>query len=280
MKRRLLASLLFGAATPLAAAPFAMVTELKGDARSVDGNESRKLALLSYIEKPTQIQVDPAGRLVVTYFANGVQYSFEGPSKASLEVPNPKVIQGAQPQARKITPDKAIGGGGLSPDQWRRLQQATMVMRSVRPGFSVIGPDKTVLLDTQPEFEWTSAPHAKGYRLVVYADNAVIHEARTEANSLRPGEALKLQPGRRYRWKVDAIGVQKPVSTSGAFTVAETPVRKDMLGLKASMGSDAAARAFYATALEAQGHTYDARAEWKALARDFPEEAEYSARAR
>jgi hypothetical protein len=62
--------------------------------------------------------------------------------------------------------------------------------------------------------------------------------------------------------------------------VAEAPVRKDMLGLKASMGSDAAARAFYATALEAQGHTYDARAEWKALARDYPEEAEYSARTR
>ena len=280
MKRNLLAAVLFGAATPLAAAPFAMVTELKGDARSVDGTESRKLALLSYIEKPTQIQVDPAGKLVVTYFANGVQYSFEGPSKASLEVSNPKMIQGPQPEARKITPDKAIGGGGLSPDQWRRLQQATMVMRTVRPGFSVIGPDKTVVLDTEPEFEWTAAAHAKGYRLVVYADNAVIHESRTEANSLRPGAALKLKAGSRYRWKVDAIGVQKPNSTSGAFTLAEATVRKDLLGLKASMGNDAAARAFYAMAREAQGHTHDARAEWQALARDFPDEPEYSARAR
>ncbi len=277
MKRKVIAAILLSAATPVAAAPFAMVTELKGDAHSTDGT---KLALLSYIEKPTQIQVDPAGKVVVTYFANGVQYSFAGPSKASLEVPNPKVIQGAQPEARKITPDKAIGGGGLSPEQWRRLQQATMVMRSVRPGFSVIGPDKTTVLATEPEFEWTTVAHAKGYRLVVYADNAVIYEARTDANSLRPGAALKLQPGKRYRWKVDAIGVQKPVSTNGAFTVAEGPVRKDMLGLKASMGEDAAARVFYATALEAQGHTFDARAEWKALAREYPNEPEYSARAR
>ena len=40
------------------------------------------------------------------------------------------------------------------------------------------------------------------------------------------------------------------------------------------------ARIFYATLLEAQGHSYDSRLEWKAIARDFPNEPELAARAR
>ena len=225
--------------------------------------------------------MEPGGKLVVTYFANGTQYSFSGPARVSLEASNPKVIEGQQTESRKVGPEKAIGGGGLSPDQWRRLQQATVVMRNVRQSFTVVGPDKTAVLDRQPEFEWTAHPGAKAYRLVVYgADNSVIHEMRTERNSARPGPALVLEPGKRYRWKVDALGVQKPQSTSCTFTVAEEAARTEILGLKASAGSDAAARAFYATQLEAQGHAHDARAEWKALAREFPNEQEFVERAK
>lgn len=280
MKRGLLAIVLAAAATPLGAAPFAMITDLKGEAWNTDGAEARKLALLGFIEKPMQVRVGPAGKLAVTYFANGVQYSFAGPARLAFEAGNPKVIEGPQPEARKITPEKSIGPG-LSPEQWRRLQQATVVMRAVRPGFTVIGPDKTTLLDREPEFEWTAAPNAKAYRLVVYgADNAVIHEERTENNVLRPGPALVLEPGKQYRWKVDAIGVQRPVSTSGTFIVAASTARSEMLALKAATGDEAAARAFYATTLEAQGHLHDARAEWKALARDYPDEPEFRQRAR
>lgn len=279
MSPKMLVIALLAAATPLAAAPFAMVTELKGDAWSVNGAEARKLTLLAYIEKPMQIRVDPTAKLAVTYFVNGVQYSFAGPSRLSLERANPSVTEGPQPEARKVTPDKSIGGG-LSPAQWRRLQQATVVMRTVRPTFSVISPDNTTLIDREPEFEWAAAPNAKAYRLVVYGDdNSIIHEQRTERNVLRPGSALVLQPGKRYRWKVDAVGVQRPVSTSGTFAVAEEPVRQEMLTVKAWVGSEAAARAFYATALEAEGHRHDARAEWKALARDYPEREEFRQRA-
>lgn len=276
MKKTLFSIILAAAAGPLAAAPFAMVTDLKGGASSDAG----KLSLLSYIEKPTQVSVEPGAKLVVTYFANGTQYSFSGPARVSLETSTPKVIEGQQTEARKVGPEKTISGGGLSADQWRRLQQATVVMRTVRPSFTVVGPDKTAVLDRQPEFEWTALPGAKGYRLVVYGpDNAVIHEMRTDKNSARPGSALKLEPGKRYRWKVDALGVQKPQSTSGAFTVAEDAVRGELVAAKPS-GGDTAARAFYATQLEMQGHAHDARAEWKALAREFPNEAEFAERAK
>jgi len=274
------AIVLAAAARASVAAPFAIVTDLKGEAWNMEGAEPRRLGILAYIEKPTHIRLDPSARVVVTYFANGLQYSFAGPARVSVQTPTPDMLEGQMGEARKITPDKSIGGG-LTPDQWRRLQQATMVMRAVRPRFSVVGPDKTFLLTPEPEFEWTTLPNAKGYRLVVYsADNAVIHESTTEQNIVRPGSALALKPGARYRWKVDALGISKPISTSGGFTVADSGVREDMLSLKAAAGNDPAARAFYATTLEANGYTHDARAEWKALARDYPEQAEFRQRAR
>jgi hypothetical protein len=276
MKKTLFAAVLAAVTVSAGAAPFAMVTDLKGGATSEQG----KLALLSYIEKPTQVRVEPGGKLVVTYFANGTQYSFSGPARVSLEAATPKVIEGAQSEARKVGPEKTISGGGLSADQWRRLQQATVVMRTVRSSFTVVGPDRTALLDRQPEFEWTALPAAKAYRLVVYGpDNSVIHEMRTEKNSARPGSALTLEPGKRYRWKVDALGVQKPQTTSGTFTVADDSARRELLAARPG-GGDTAARAFYATQLEMQGHAHDARAEWKALAREFPNEPEFAERAK
>jgi hypothetical protein len=272
------AGCLFAASAALAA-PFAMITELKGEAWSLEQGKPRKLIVLGYLDHPAEIRIDPAGKLAITYFTSGVQYSFAGPARVALDNAAPKVLEGEAQQFRKVTPQKAIGGG-LSPNQWRRLQEATVVMRAVKSSFAVVGPDKTAVLEREPQFEWTSAAGAKGYRLVVYgAPNEILHEETTGENALRPGPALRLQPGQRYRWKVDALGVLKPVSASGSFTVAADTVREEMLGLKASAGNDAAARAFYATTLQAQGHAHDARSEWKALTRDYPDETEFGRRA-
>jgi len=266
------------AANAALAAPFAMITDLKGEAWAMGGAQPRKLSLLGYIENPTEIKVDPAARLAITYFANGVQYSFAGPARVALESAAPKVIDGQPGEFKKVTPEKSIGGG-LSSDQWRRLQQATVVMRNVKSSFAVVSPDKTAVIARAPEFEWNSAAGAKGYRLVVYgADNAILHEATTEQNALRP--ALGLQPGQRYRWKVDALGVTKPVSANGAFTLADDAARERMAEMKRSAGTELGARTFYATTLEAQGYAHDARAEWKALAREFPNEPEIVERSR
>jgi len=270
-------SLVFAAAAH--AAPFAMVTELKGDAATMDGGKPRKVTLLGYIESPTELRVEPTARVGVTYFASGVQYSFSGPGRVVLEASAPKVLEGKPAIAQKVGPEKAIGGGGLSNDQWRRLQQATVVMRTVKPAFSIVGPDKTAVLAAEPEFEWTAAADARRYRVVVYGpQNQILHEATTDQTVFRPGAAVRLEPGQQYRWKVDAIGVAKPVSTSGSFTVASDAARKRFAASRPQDGAEPPARMFYATTLEAEGHTHDARAVWKALARQYPDVAEFRQR--
>lgn len=264
------ASLAFAASVQ--AAPFAMVTDIKGDAFAVEGGKPRKLALLSYIEQPVEVKVESGTKLGITYFASGVQYSLDGPSRVSLEQAGPKVLEGAAAQSKKVGPEKSIGGG-LSNDQWRRLQQATVVMRTVKSSFTVVGPDRTELLSREPEFVWTTAADARRYRVVLFGpDNKVLHEATTDQTSMKAA-SLKLEPGQKYRWKVDALGVSKPVSATGTFTVAADDVRERVTANRPS-GSDSAARLLYAATLAAEGHGHDACVEWRALARENPDNAE------
>jgi len=154
------------AASGALASPFAMVTDIKGNAWAIEGGQQKKLQLLGYIDSPTEVKVDPAAKLAITYFASGVQYNFAGPARVSLESCAPKVIDGQAAEFKKVTPEKSIDGG-LSTDQWRRLQQATVVMRNVKSSFAVVGPDKTALVAREPEFEWMPVSGAKGYRLVI-----------------------------------------------------------------------------------------------------------------
>jgi hypothetical protein len=260
------------------AAPFAMITDLKGDAWASEFGKQKKLALLSYIEAPVEVKVEPSTTLGVTYFTSGVQYSFQGPARVALGAQAPRVIDGQPALSTKLGPEKAIEGG-LSKDQWRRLQQATVVMRTVKPTFAVVSPDKSVLLTREPEFEWTAAGEAKRFRLVVYGpDNKILHEATTDQTALQPGSALKLEPGQTYRWKVEVLGVTTPGRAIGTFTTENEALRTKMIASRPGVGAPLAARMFYATILEAEGYMADARAEWKVLSREYPDVPEIKQR--
>lgn len=268
------------AAGGAAAAPYAMITDLKGAAWALEGGQAQPLALLGYIERPTEVKVDAASKIAVTYFADGVQYTVSGPARLMLEPGSAHVVDGPAADAKRVGPEKSIGGAGLSAEEWRRLQQATVVMRGVKASFSVIGPDRTTLLDRQAEFTWRPADGAKRYRFVLYGPgDTVLHETLVDKTSFSPGTSLALEPGHEYRWKVDALGVSHPVSASGRFRVADDAARSRMQELRRGAGNDAGPRAFYATTLEAEGYAYDARMEWRALAHDFPGQPQFAARA-
>ena len=241
------------------AAPFAMITDIKGDAWAGERGKQQKLTLLSYIESPVEVTVAPSTTLGVTYLTSGVQYSFEGPARVALNAHSVRVIEGKPAQPAKVGPEKAIAGG-LSKDQWRRLQQAAVVMRSVNSSFAVVSPDKSVVLTREPEFEWTAIADAKRYRFVVYApDNQILHEATTEQTALQPGSALKLEPGQKYRWKVEVLGVTTPARAVGTFTTENEALREKMIAGRPGVGAPLAARIFFATILEAEVYMTDAR---------------------
>lgn len=259
------------------AAPFAMITDLKGDAWAGERGKQQKLVLLSYIESPIEVKVEPSTTLGVTYFTSGVQYSFQGPARVAFDAQAPRVVEGRAAEPTKLGPEKAIAGG-LSRDQWRRLQQATVVMRTVKPSFAVVSPDKSVVLTREPAFEWTAPGEAKRFRVVVYGpDNKILHEATTEQTALQPGSVLKLEPGQQYRWKVEVLGAT-PARAVGTFTTENEAVREKVIAGRPGASAPLAARIFFATILEAEGYLADARAEWKMLAREYPDVPEIKQR--
>jgi hypothetical protein len=258
----------FGFAALAQASPFAMVTDVKGQAVATHAGKTRPLTLLTFIQAPEEVSVEPQGRLVVTYFASGMQYSVDGPAKVVLAAREPTVLEGAA-ERKRVSPEKGIADG-LSHDQWRRITVATTVMRDVTASFSVLSPNNSLVLAPVPYFEWTPAAGVKRYKLVVYGPhNEVLHEEMTTATALRPA-GLRLLPGLRYRWKVDQVGAAQPKSASGVFTMASDVQRERTLAGKLD-DANLSSRLYYATMLEAEGYENDAREEWKALIRDFPE---------
>src|SRR5262245_42053140 len=80
------------------AAPFAMVTDIKGEAWATEGGKQKKLAILGYVESPIEVKVEPSTKLSITYFSSGVQYNFDGPARIALEQQAPRVIEGKAAQ--------------------------------------------------------------------------------------------------------------------------------------------------------------------------------------
>ena len=265
-----LPAILFSAS--ILAAPVAMITDLKGSA--FVGNQ--KVSMLKYLDAKSELRLEGQSSVVITYFANPVQHTFTGPSKIMVGDTAPSAIEGASGDTKRVGPNTTIQGG-LSGDQWRRLQQAAVVMRDVKPRFDVIAPNNTSILSANDvELSWTPMDGAKSYRVVVYDDatSKIIHEA-TVSGGITTAElpaSADLQTGKKYRWKVDALGISKPSGAFGIFTVADQPTVGKMNTIRPTDTADRPARVFYATLLEIEGYSYDAKQEWKRLAKQFPNE--------
>jgi len=258
-------------ALPSRAEPVAMATEVKGTA-TLTGSKQGPLGMLHYFDAPTTVRLAPGSLLAVTYFANPLQYTFKGPALVTIETAAPKVSEGAQPEVRRVGPEKAIDGG-LTKDQWRRLQQATVVMRSARLAFAVIAPNQTTILSPRTELSWTPATGAQTYRLTLSDenDNPVATWTSTSTTSPLP-ESTRLAPGKSFRWKVETVDAPQPLVASGIFSTAAADEERRMAQMRPANGADLAAGVFYATLLDSEGFAHDAKTEWRRLARQFPDE--------
>jgi hypothetical protein len=189
----------------------AMATDVKGSATGA-GSKPAPNGMLHSFDAPTTGRLAGGSLLSVTYFANPVQYTFRGPAVFTIDATGPKVSEGATPEVKRVGPEKSIDGG-LTKDQWRRLQQATVVMRSSRLAFAVISPNQTTLLAPRVEFSWTQAAGAQGYRVSLHDDADMSLATWTSATTTSEVPAsTRLEPGKSYRWKVETLGTPTPLA--------------------------------------------------------------------
>ena len=260
------------------AEPVAMATDVKGTAM-LTGSKPGQVSMLHYFDAPTTVRLAPGSLLAVTYFANPVQYTFKGPALVTMESAAPKVSEGAQPEIRRVGPEKAIDGG-LTRDQWRRLQQATIVMRSTRLAFAVTSPNQTTILSPRTELSWTPATGGQTYRITLSDenDNSIATWASSTTSTPLP-ETARLAAGKSFRWKVETLDAPQPLVASGMFSTATVDDQRRMAQLRPANSEDLAANVYYATLLDIEGFAHDSKSEWRRLARQFPDEPAIQRRA-
>ena len=246
----------------------AMVTDIAG---RVTG--PGPLTIMSEIPAEARVQVEPGGRLVAIYLKSGDEYTFSGPSQIQFGAAGPQVTGGAQPQKRS----SPIARGGSITIKPVAVTQAAFVMRSARPTarIKLLTLSGTRTLEVSPEFRWQEIEPGVKYRFELTDDTGrSLHEAEVQGASFKLPDAARLRSGVGYTWEVSARTPDgRRYVSNGDFSIAPPEVRAQAQALRPSQGASVSDRVAYAAWLEQMELRDEARAHWKALATERPDDA-------
>ncbi len=255
--------------------PVAMVTDLKGAASLVEGGSRSSLAVLAYLAPGVEIQAEAGTRVVVTYLSEAREYSFNGPAKVAIGRNAAEVLQGKSGESRQLAESSTAAARKFAPLQRERMAMLSFEMRGPSQALRLLGPVNTQVLAECPGFSWTTLPGIARYRLVLMDDAGLTaHEAHVEGGYYRlPREAV-LQRGRKYTWKVEGKPQSgKMISATGSFVILDAERASTILAARPGAEAPFSERVLYAVLLESEGLGFDARTEWRALARERPGDA-------
>ncbi len=259
-----------------AAEPVAMVTDLKGIATLVENGNRSRLFVLAYLVPGVEIQAEAGAQLVVTFFPEAREYSFIGPVRIAIGRDTAQVLQGNKGETRVLSANRANAAQKFEPMQRERMAMLSFEMRS-SPHLQIrlLGPVNAQVLSATPEFSWTVLPGVSRYRFALMNGSGVmLHEATVDSTSYRLPQSAALHHGEKYNWKVEGKPqAGKPISASGTFTMIDAEGARHIIAAKPGPEASFSDRIFYAIALESEGLGFDARAEWRALAHDRPDDA-------
>lgn len=275
--RQLLAAtaLMLLAATPAMAAAVGMVTDLTGKAWAGEGAARQPLAILSYLDAATVVEVEKGGSVSVTFYSPAEEQVFAGPSKFRIEKQGVTKISGAAPTVQRLgalaadATAKDINQGG------RRTQAAVRMRNLVTPAAIVaLSPDKTAVRSTTPQFSWRSLPDIAKYRVTVTgADGAAVLEETVAGAAWRVPAEKALMPGKDYSWSVEAtLADGAKVAAKANFSVVNAETATRLAAESPKTDASFAQRLRHAITLEAAGLNEDAREMWRALASERPTE--------
>jgi len=256
------------------AAPVAMITDLSGAVKVSGAQGALPTGLATEIPADAKIEVPAGGRLVLLVFATGDEFTLSGPVTAQARADG---LAGT-PTDRLVRKASAVGKVKLKPD---RLVQAAVTLRSSRrpEALPLLSASGTTVLDAKPVFRWKAIEGVTAYRFELQdSSGKVLHEARTEATELRLPESVRLEDGKTYSWEVSARQANGAAFASfGDFTVAAGALREQAMKLKPAAGAPVSERVAYAAWLGSQELNDDARAIWRQLSDERPDDPQLKA---
>ena len=247
-----------------------MVTDLQGKATITLAGRSMPATILSEITVGAQIQLPADAALVLLYLDSGAEYGIKGPALVVARQTQPESLSGAPPvrRASVLGPAIRVKPAGLG--------QAAIVMRSlaVNHRIQLLAASNTLVLDRQPELRWQAPQPGLRYQVEIADDTGrILHEAQVDGTSLPVPASLQLSDGQAYTWAVSArLPDGRRYASSGNFSVASAELRAQANGLAAAAGTDVPSRVTYGVWLDQSGLKDEARALWRVLAAERPED--------
>lgn len=264
--------LLAALSLPAVAAPVAMVTDLQGRASQVTGGTTRTLAMLATLEPGTVLRLEAGARLVLAWTDRPLEQSLAGPAEASVSADGLRPIRGARPESRALDAPSADSARRFAGSARDRVSVASVQMRATRPVLRIIGPPDGAVLNDRPALEWTAIAGVTSYRVQLSgADGTVVLDQMVGAPPLLPPQPLAR--GAEYRWRVEAAPAGGATLTAAAsFRVLDAARAEALASLRPPPGASVSQRVLYAARLEGEGLGDDARALWRELAAERPED--------
>ena len=253
-----------------AAGPAAIVTDLRGDARSASG---ARIDLLAELPVGAEIALDRGARVVVVHLASSSTFDLAGPGAFAIRASGVEGQAGA-----RVAPPKALSasyqGVRLQP---ARIAQASIAMRGNAPDerLRLVSPVATWLLEAQPSFSWTSQVDSGNYALqLTDSENRVLFDTVTTATTVPLPKHVVLEPGRLYGWQVKAsMPNGQGVEAWAEFGVADAALRSRIDAARPRADAATSERILFALLLESLNLHEAARNDWAQIATERPHEA-------
>lgn len=256
------------AAHALAAAPVAMVTDLKGRA-SHAGSSGKPLAILAELPADAELILGPGGDLTLVYIGSGHEFHFTGSGRITVGANLPTFI--GQGKLSSKTSLLSSAGGKLNTDGGRMVQGA-IVMRGTGERPRQIGPRQKAL-ETRPTFRWVQPAAIRTVTFELRSEGMQTIATATvtgESYSLPPG--LELVPGKTYTWSITPQGEAGADRMVTDFVLASPAERERLLQFRPDRDASYSDKVLYALLLEQHGFSGDAAGHWKELSDARPED--------
>ena len=246
-----------------------LVTDLVGKAE-IEGKG--KVNTLSDIPAGNQLRLSEGSRMTAIDTASGNEFALRGPGLYSIENTGPKVLKGT-PIETKILPVTNLPNAKLAGG---RLSMAALVMRkTTRNNIPVpVSPVNTTVLTTTPLLRWSPVEGATAYHVSLFDEaGAEVFATRTKQTEQPLSAAAKLTHGRLYSWRVEALGPNGRFAEAATQFSVVTEAQSRLLSLlRPGVGDGYGRRVLYALQLQEAGVIEDARAVWKSLADERPDD--------
>lgn len=276
LARCLLAALLFIclAASALAAAPVAMITDLKGRAQLASPAPGKPLAILAELPAGAEIVLEPGTDLTMVYIGSGHEFRVTGTGRISIG-PQLPVFSGQGRLASSTSLLSSIGGR-LNTDGGRVVQGA-LVMRGAGERLRQIAPRQKTI-DERPAFQWVLPEALRGVAFELRDDVQVLAAAEVAGDSYTLPAGVTLVPGKTYTWRISPLPGEGTGQLTSSFMPAMPDERQRMHQIRPDRGASFSDQVLYALVLEQAGFAGEAMSQWRALSEARPQDASLRAR--